>query len=221
MNFIENALKCELVWIACRHHVFEVMLSDVLSATVVTGSGPEIGVLKRFQTQWPFINKSSVEAAGDGAFFGMPNGFCRRWCHCILVWSEIKHLLHWGKTFWYFSVHFVLLHYLIRVLMNTRRQQRWATLQRITCAKQDWCSGVLKTKTFDHLTPVSEYVTSLWMTCFQQMDRGSQIILIEASHWIVRWRDISEHERKGYTCESSDRLSWTRYLSSKAASVHW
>ena len=35
-TLIEKTLKHELIWIACRHHIFEVMLSDVFSATVAT-----------------------------------------------------------------------------------------------------------------------------------------------------------------------------------------
>jgi hypothetical protein len=73
-TLIEKALKRELIWIACRHHIFEVMLADVFSATVATTSGPTIGVFKRFQQIWPFINKSSFKVAADDVFNGMPNG---------------------------------------------------------------------------------------------------------------------------------------------------
>ena len=48
-TLIEKALEIELVWIACRHHVCEVMLADVFSVTLGTTSGPEIGLFKRFQ----------------------------------------------------------------------------------------------------------------------------------------------------------------------------
>ena len=71
-TLIEKALKRELIWIACRHHVFEVMLFNVFSATVAPTSGPDI--FKRFQKKWPIINKSSFEVAADDVFAGMPNG---------------------------------------------------------------------------------------------------------------------------------------------------
>ena len=43
-TLIEKALKRELIWIACRHHVFEVMLSDEFSATVAPASRHDIDI---------------------------------------------------------------------------------------------------------------------------------------------------------------------------------
>ena len=41
-TLIEWALSTDLVWIACRHHVFEVMLADVFSVAFRTSSGPDV-----------------------------------------------------------------------------------------------------------------------------------------------------------------------------------
>ena len=57
-TLIDKALNTELVWLACRHHVFEVMLSDVFSATLGPTRGPDIALFKRFQKMWPYINKT-------------------------------------------------------------------------------------------------------------------------------------------------------------------
>src|SRR6218665_1381253 len=74
-TLIEKALiKRELIWIACRYHVYEIMLSAVFSATVATTSGPEVGVFKRFQKKWPYISKSSFHITRDDDFAGMPLG---------------------------------------------------------------------------------------------------------------------------------------------------
>ena len=43
-----------------------------VSATVATSSEPTIGVFKRFQKDWPVINKSSFKVADDDVFNGMP-----------------------------------------------------------------------------------------------------------------------------------------------------
>jgi len=67
-TFIERALGTDLVWIACRHHVFEVMLSDVFSVAFRTSSGPEVAVFKRFQKQWPFINREVFTPANYDLF---------------------------------------------------------------------------------------------------------------------------------------------------------
>jgi len=67
-TFIERALGTDLVWIACRHHVFEVMLSDVFSVAFRTSSGPDVALFKRFQKQWPFINREVFTPASDDLF---------------------------------------------------------------------------------------------------------------------------------------------------------
>ena len=48
-SLLEKELGKELVWIACRHHVFEVVLADVFSVTLgPSGSGLEIELFTRF-----------------------------------------------------------------------------------------------------------------------------------------------------------------------------
>jgi len=67
-TLIERALGTDLVWIACRHHVFEVMLSDVFSVAFRTSSGPDVALFKRFQKQWPFINREVFTPGSDDLF---------------------------------------------------------------------------------------------------------------------------------------------------------
>ena len=67
-TLIERALGADLVWIACRHHVFEVMLSDVFSVAFRTSSGPDVALFKCFQKQWPFINREVFTPASDDLF---------------------------------------------------------------------------------------------------------------------------------------------------------
>ena len=69
-----EALDRKLIWLACRHHVYEVLLSDVFSAALGATDGPEIGLFKRFQKNWSYIDKNKVEAADDKVFCGMPDG---------------------------------------------------------------------------------------------------------------------------------------------------
>jgi len=65
---MERALDTDLVWIACRHHVFEVMLSDVFSVAFRTSSVPDVTLFKRFQKQWPFINREVFTPASNDLF---------------------------------------------------------------------------------------------------------------------------------------------------------
>lgn len=65
---IEKALGTELVWIACRHHVMEIMLSKVFFCLFGQSEGPETRIFKRFKKAWPTINQSTYTAAPDKLF---------------------------------------------------------------------------------------------------------------------------------------------------------
>lgn len=67
-SLIEKALDKELVWIACRHHVLEVTLSDVFKALFGTSSGPDITLFKRFQKKWPEIDQQKFTVGGDNLY---------------------------------------------------------------------------------------------------------------------------------------------------------
>ena len=48
-TIIEEGLRRELVWIACRHHVLEIVLSSVFKEVFGPTGGPEATLFKRFQ----------------------------------------------------------------------------------------------------------------------------------------------------------------------------
>ena len=60
---IEEALGTEMVWIACRHHVMEVVFSNVFTSLF----GPT-ALFKRFQKQWPSINQDAYCTPTDELF---------------------------------------------------------------------------------------------------------------------------------------------------------
>lgn len=64
---IEEAIGTKLVWIACRHHVMEIILSSVFSCTFFPTGGPQTA-LNRFQKKWSTINKDVYVAATDKLF---------------------------------------------------------------------------------------------------------------------------------------------------------
>jgi len=76
-TLIKKALDKELIWIACRHHMFKIMLSDVFKDTLGTTSGPHIALFKGLQSQWMYIDKDKFETANDDLFTGMPEGLCQ------------------------------------------------------------------------------------------------------------------------------------------------
>ena len=55
---IERALEKPLVWLACRHHILEVVLKDVFEACMGPSSGPDISLFKRLQNRWPSVDQS-------------------------------------------------------------------------------------------------------------------------------------------------------------------
>ena len=46
----------KLLWLACRHHMFEVLLADVFRICFGPSTGPEILLFKRLRDKWPELN---------------------------------------------------------------------------------------------------------------------------------------------------------------------
>ena len=70
-TLIEKALGRELVWVACRHHIMEVVLSSVFKAVMGDTTGPCVEVFKRFQSQWNVINKENFDLPDEADFQGI------------------------------------------------------------------------------------------------------------------------------------------------------
>lgn len=56
---IEHGLNRELLWAACRHHVHEIILSDVFKKLYGQSFGPNIELFSRFQKEWKNIDNTS------------------------------------------------------------------------------------------------------------------------------------------------------------------
>jgi hypothetical protein len=52
---IEQKMAEDLLHLACRHHIFEVVLGDVFNDLAGPSTEPEILMFKRFQNAWPSI----------------------------------------------------------------------------------------------------------------------------------------------------------------------
>ena len=70
-TLIEKALGRELVWVACRHHVMEIVLLSVFTAVLGDTTGPCVEVFKRFQSQWHVINKYNFDLPDEVEFQGI------------------------------------------------------------------------------------------------------------------------------------------------------
>lgn len=60
-KLLEQKIGKQLLSLACRHHIYEIVVGDVFSVVFGPSSGPCVLMFKRFQSQWNFIDKSSFK----------------------------------------------------------------------------------------------------------------------------------------------------------------
>lgn len=54
---IETTLGRDLLWLTCRHHMFEVLLADIFKLCLTdVSTGPEIVIFKKFKDNWTNLN---------------------------------------------------------------------------------------------------------------------------------------------------------------------
>lgn len=62
---LEQKLEKDLLWLACRHHIFEIMLEAVVLQALDPSSGPEIAIFKRFKNNWSNINQNDFKTVSS------------------------------------------------------------------------------------------------------------------------------------------------------------
>lgn len=62
---LENLLGRPVLWLACRHHVLEVVLKHVFEKCCGPSTGPEIPVFKRFQERWELLDRGSYRTLNE------------------------------------------------------------------------------------------------------------------------------------------------------------
>lgn len=62
---IEHLVEGELLWLACRHHVLEIVLSKVFTFCFGPSSSPDIPIFKRFKAAWQYIRQDSYQSLGN------------------------------------------------------------------------------------------------------------------------------------------------------------
>jgi hypothetical protein len=65
---IEQKLGKDLLYLPCRHHIFELVLEAVISVTVTPSASPEILIFKKFQAHWASLDKAEYRTALDDEF---------------------------------------------------------------------------------------------------------------------------------------------------------
>lgn len=62
-SILEQKLKKELLYLACRHHIHEIILEKIFSITCGVSSGPEVQIFKRFRQNYDLIDKTKYRNA--------------------------------------------------------------------------------------------------------------------------------------------------------------
>ena len=60
-TLIEQKLECPLLYLACCHHILEILLECVFRNGFGSSSGPDIRLFQRFKTEWANINQEKFQ----------------------------------------------------------------------------------------------------------------------------------------------------------------
>ncbi len=60
---LQQKMQKDLLWLACRHHILEIMLEAVVVLSLGVSQGPDILLFKRFQKQWSSIDTADYQTA--------------------------------------------------------------------------------------------------------------------------------------------------------------
>lgn len=59
---LENHLDRKLIRLACRHHIYEIMLRTAFEMKVANTSGPEVLIFNRFADAWDDLDHNSYKS---------------------------------------------------------------------------------------------------------------------------------------------------------------
>ena len=55
--YLEQILQRDLLYLPCRHHIYEILLRGAFDEKISQSSGPTISIFKKCQETWPKISK--------------------------------------------------------------------------------------------------------------------------------------------------------------------
>lgn len=58
---LEQKMGKDMLWLACRHHILEIVLEAVVTLSLGSSTGPDILVFKRFQKAWAAMDHSNIQ----------------------------------------------------------------------------------------------------------------------------------------------------------------
>ena len=76
---VERGLGRSVLWLACRHHVYELVLKHVFEECLGASSVPSVVLFKRFHDRWPSIDQGQYQTLeSDEVWKGMAES--NEWC---------------------------------------------------------------------------------------------------------------------------------------------
>lgn len=64
---LQQKMEKDLLWLACRHHIMELMLEAVVLFAVGPSSGPDILIFKRFKNNWAGLKQDDFKTVSSDA----------------------------------------------------------------------------------------------------------------------------------------------------------
>jgi len=62
---LQQKLGTSLIWLACRHHIHELIVANVFNLLMGCSTGPSIKLFERFSQAWNYIDRSKPESSVD------------------------------------------------------------------------------------------------------------------------------------------------------------
>jgi len=85
---LEQSLEREILFLTCRHHIFELVLQGVfLEVKLFPMTGPDILLFKRFQHAWENIDKSKFSTSVSDFYI---HNILKNDAEAIIVYSKKK-----------------------------------------------------------------------------------------------------------------------------------
>jgi len=88
ITVIQKAFDRRLLFLACRHHIFEIYAAAVFDAFFAS-KGPEIDLFRRFKSEWSFMDKTkfdplTVDEDGAGCLSGAEQAWLESCCKVVI-----------------------------------------------------------------------------------------------------------------------------------------
>lgn len=64
-TILEIKMKKQLLYFACRHHVYEIIVAEIFKTLFGPSTGPNIALFQRFQNEWQKINKENYKSLDE------------------------------------------------------------------------------------------------------------------------------------------------------------